>query len=117
MYSLELQKIYFPLHVVFNMQKKKKRLLIKLSPCAVKKQKEIFTLWILSSHNPLISDLVYFLTRDFFRSFLVCKDLFLILTGYLLVFILPCFNYNANVNVAHMLFFTFSIYFLFLSLF
>ena len=31
MYSLELQKIYFPL--VFNMQKKKKRLLIKLSPC------------------------------------------------------------------------------------
>ena len=32
MYSLELQKIYFPL--VFNMQKKKKRLLIKLSPCS-----------------------------------------------------------------------------------
>ena len=33
MYSLELQKIYFPL--VFNRQKKKKRLLIKLSPCTI----------------------------------------------------------------------------------
>ena len=33
MYSLELLKIYFPL--VFNMQKKKKRLLIKLSPCMI----------------------------------------------------------------------------------
>ena len=31
---------------------------------------------ILSSHNPLISDLGYFVTKDLFKSFLVCKDLF-----------------------------------------
>ena len=34
-------------------------------------------IWILYSHNPLISDLGYFVTRDFFKSFLVCKDLFI----------------------------------------
>ena len=33
-------------------------------------------IWILYSHNPLISDLGYFITRDFFKSFLVCKDPF-----------------------------------------
>ena len=33
--------------------------------------------YLLSSHNPLISDLGYFFTRDFFKSFLVCKDLFI----------------------------------------
>ena len=34
-------------------------------------------IWILYSHNPLISDLGYFVTRDFFKSFLGCKDLFI----------------------------------------
>ena len=31
----------------------------------------------ISSHNPLISDLGYLITRDLFNSFLVCKNLFI----------------------------------------
>ena len=50
-------------------------------------KREAGGIWILYSHNPLISDLGYFVTRDFFKSFLgckdlfICKDLFLILTA------------------------------------
>ena len=58
-------------------------------------------IWILYSHNPLISDLGYFVTRDFFKSFLVCKDLFickdlfLILTAFVVVY------YIAGGNTSH----------------
>ena len=50
MYSLELQKIYFPL--VFNMQKKKKRLLIKLSPCIYRFAKGVMVKGILKFRVP-----------------------------------------------------------------
>ena len=71
-------------------------------------------IWILYSHNPLISDLGYLVTRDFFKSFLgcknlfICKNLFLIFVSaanyyyyyyYVLPLHVPC-SYRSNYHVS-----------------